>query len=148
MSAKPVAIGQPITGNCLCGKIHIKLQRAKPLIDVCHCSMCRRWGGAFAGISGESFTLDGDENIAIYKSSDWAERAFCSCCGSSLWYRFAPTDHYSFLAGLFELPADFKIEQQIFVDEKPDWYDFAQQTAMKTGAQVIAEAQAAGGALG
>ena len=44
---------------------------------------------------------------------------------------------------MFDLP-DAEIEQQIFVDEKPPYYDFAQQTPMKTGAQIVAEAEAAG----
>ena len=34
--------------------------------------------------------------------------------------------------------------KQIFVDEKPAFYDFAQQTPMQTGAEAIAEAAAAG----
>ena len=46
--------------------------------------------------------------------------------------------------GLFDLPDGFAIKQQIFVDEKPDWYDIAQASPMKTGAEVIAEAKAAG----
>ena len=39
---------------------------------------------------------------------------------------------------------DFGIEQQIFVDEKPDWYDIAQESPMLTGPEVIAEAMAQG----
>lgn len=106
--------------------------------------MCRRWGGPFAGFGAESFAIEGDEQIGIYRSSEWAERAFCRKCGSNLWYRFIPGDHHSFLAGLFDLPDNFAIDEQIFVDEKPRWYDLAQQTTMKTGAEIIAEAEAAG----
>lgn len=132
-------------GRCLCGAIEIDLTDPKPHIDVCHCTMCRQWGaGPFMGVSGASFALNGQDQVAVYCASQWAERAFCKTCGSSLYYRFLPTDHYSFSAGLFDLGQGFTIEKQIFVDEKPSFYDFAQETPMQTGAQVIAEAVAAG----
>lgn len=96
------------------------------------------------GVSGASFDLSGADHVTSYASSDWAERAFCKTCGTNLWYRFVPSDHYSFAAGLFDLGQSAEIEQQIFVDEKPAFYDFAQDTPMKTGAEIIAEAIAAG----
>ena len=136
---------EPLGGRCLCGHVRIVLIRPQPTIDVCHCSMCRRWGGTFyGGVKGDDFTVEGRDNVGEYRSSQWAERAFCRTCGSHLWFRFIPADHHSFLAGLFDLPAGFAIEQQIFHDEKPDWYDLVQDTPVKTGAEVIAEAKAAG----
>lgn len=68
----------------------------------------------------------GEEAVTVYRSSEWAERAFCGTCGTNLWYRFLPTGTCSLLAGLFDLPQGFGIEQQIFVDDKPDWHDIAQ----------------------
>mgnify|MGYP000571980733 FL=1 len=42
--------------------------------------------------------------------------------------------------GLFEIPEEVKVEFdcQIFSDEKPDYYDFADQTKMMTGEEVFA----------
>ena len=138
-------IDEAMEGRCLCGAVTIRLEGARPLVDVCHCAMCLRWGGgAFGGVSGEAFTVEGGEHATVYRSSGWAERAFCARCGSNLWYRFLPTDHYSFLAGLFELPEGFSLWRQIFIDEKPAWYDFAQETPTMTGAEVMAEAKAKG----
>ncbi len=139
------ALAEPIHGRCLCGTVSIIVEQPKPEVDICHCEMCRRWGGGgFGGVSGASFSVNGKENVQAYRSSDWAERAFCRTCGSNLWYHFLPGNTHSFLAGLFDLPAAFRITQQIFVDEKPHWYDYAQETPMKTGAEIIAEAKAAG----
>jgi hypothetical protein len=134
-----------LSGSCLCGGVGLSLAGARPDVDICHCSMCRRWTGMFfAGLSADSFEVEGRENVVAFRSSQWAERAFCRQCGTGLWSRFLPADHYSFLAGLFDLPAGFAIEQQIFVEQKPDWYDLAQESQMKTGAQVIEEARSAG----
>jgi hypothetical protein len=139
------ALDTNLEGRCLCGVVHISVAEPRPVVDVCHCTMCQRWtGGAFGGVHGGEVTVTGEEHVRIYRSSEWAERAFCGACGSSLWYRFMPTGTRSFLSGLFDLPKGFVIERQIFVDEKPTWFDFAQETPMLTGEQVIAEAKAAG----
>lgn len=134
-----------LTGQCLCGRVVITLTDGKSGIDVCHCDMCRKWGGSFfGGIQAKSFAIEGENLVGIYRSSEWAERAFCTNCGSNLYFKFLPSDHYSFLAGLFELPDEFQIEEQIFYDQKPQWFDLAQDTRRKTGAEVIEEAKAAG----
>ncbi|MCL9998026.1 MAG: GFA family protein [Erythrobacter sp.] len=144
MSEAP-RFAEPVTGRCLCGAVTITVTAMQAEVEICHCAMCQRWGGAFfAGLKGESVTVTGEGAITLYRSSEWAERAFCGTCGSNLWYRFLPTGHRSFLAGLFDLPQGMAIERQIFVDEKPDWYDIAQESPMLTGAEVIAEAMAQG----
>ncbi|MEL7190043.1 MAG: GFA family protein [Pseudomonadota bacterium] len=138
-------ISEPLSGRCLCGAVTITLNGAHNEVDVCHCSMCQQWVGTmYAGIETDGFDLSGEEHISTYQSSNWAERAFCSKCGSSLWYKFLPTGNRTFLAGLFDLPEGLRIKHQIFVDEKPDWFDLAQASPMKTGSEIIAEAEAAG----
>lgn len=138
-------LAEPVTGRCLCGAVTITVTAMRSEVDICHCAMCQRWGGAFyAGVKGEAADVTGEDAVTVYRSSPWAERAFCGTCGSNLWYRFLPTGGRSFLAGLFDLPPSFGIEQQIFVDEKPDWYDIVQESPMKTGPEVIAEAMAQG----
>ena len=138
-------LAEPVTGRCLCGAVTITVTAMRSEVDICHCAMCQRWGGAFyAGVKGEAADVTGEDAVTVYRSSPWAERAFCGTCGSNLWYRFLPTGGRSFLAGLFDLPSGFGIEQQIFVDEKPDWYDIVQESPMLTGPEVIAEAMAQG----
>lgn len=39
-------------GSCLCGSVTLKVQIESETFDVCHCSMCRKWGG------GPAFTVD------------------------------------------------------------------------------------------
>lgn len=127
-----------VSGNCLCGAVTVTLEEPKSEVSACHCHMCQRWGGiALLGISGTSFTIGGKENISVYKSSDWAERAFCATCGSNLYFRYLPGDHYSFIAGLFEKLDGFRMSEQIFIDEKPAYYSFAENTPKLTGAETM-----------
>lgn len=107
--------------------------------------MCRRWGGAFyAAQTGDSCEVNGEENVAIYRSSNWAERAFCRICGSSLWFRFLPTGKQSFSAGLFDEATHRAIEKEIFVDERADWCMIAGDHPRMTGPEILAEARKAG----
>ncbi|MEM1051843.1 MAG: GFA family protein [Pseudomonadota bacterium] len=138
-------IAEPLLGCCLCGAVTVTICYAHREVDVCHCTMCQAWGGSmYAGIEASDFSITGEEHITAYPSSKWAERAFCSKCGSHLWYKFIPTGNRTFLAGMFDLPKGMPIKHQIFVDEKQDWFDLVQESPMKTGAEVIAEAEAAG----
>ena len=52
--------------------------------------MCRKFsGGVFLGleVQPDDITFSGEDKLTVYKSSDWAERGFCSVCGSSVFYR-------------------------------------------------------------
>jgi hypothetical protein len=102
--------------------------------------MCQRWtGGPLLAIEcGSDISFEGEENVAVYDSSDWAERGFCSRCGSHLFYRLKPNDTYVVPAGLFDDSEDLVFQQQIFIDEKPAYYAFANRTKELTGAEVFA----------
>lgn len=134
-----------IKGHCLCGAVTITLHNPKQEIEICQCDMCRRWAGAFyAAQTGKSAEVSGNDAITAYRSSDWAERAFCTQCGSNLWYRFLPTGNRSFSAGLFDEAAKYAIEKEIFIDERADWCRIEGSHPRQTGEEVIAEAKAAG----
>ena len=134
-----------IEGHCLCGAVTITLDNPVQQVEVCQCGMCRRWGGAFySAQSGDHPQVTGANEITEFRSSEWAERAFCSKCGSNLWFRFLPTGNRSFSAGLFDAAATHGIEKEIFVDERADWCRIECDHPRRTGEEVIAEARAAG----
>lgn len=134
-----------IEGHCLCGAVSVTLFDPSTQLELCHCAMCRRWGGAYyAAATAEDFEIAGQDAIATYQSSDWGERAFCAKCGSHVWWRFKPTGNRSFHAGLFADADGFGIEKEIFVDERAVWSDTSGDHPRQTGAEVIAEAKAAG----
>ena len=133
-----------LRGRCLCGAIRYevtpKLEDGDIHIDACHCGMCRRQiGGPLMGV-----TLDGapmiedDTHLSVYESSDWAERLFCGKCGSNLFYRLKDGSFYTANAGPLDGLDDAKFAMEVFIDEKPSYYDFSQDTKKLTGAEVVA----------
>ena len=134
-----------MNGHCLCGAVSLASPEARE-IGACHCGHCRRWGGGplLAVHCGPGLTFEGAEHIAGYASSDWAERAFCRHCGTHLYYKLLATGEYFVPAGVFD-SADFELASQIYIDKKPPYYAFANQTPMLTEQQVVDQYTAASG---
>ncbi|MFD1260918.1 GFA family protein [Entomomonas asaccharolytica] len=129
-----------VSGNCLCGAVKVSAKISNQL-GACHCGFCRHWGGGplFCVDSVEMPQFDGEGNIAVYSSSEWAERAFCKCCGSHLYYQLKGEKvHYSLSIGLFDNLQDIEFISQIYIDKKPDYYTLANNTEKLTEAEVIA----------
>jgi hypothetical protein len=129
------------SGRCLCGTIRFTAARVSDSVGACHCSMCRRWGGGplLAVDCGTEVAFEGAGNLSVYDSSPWAERGFCAKCGTHMFYRLKGSHQYIMPAGLFEDDSAFVLDQQIFIDDKPGYYDFANQTVTMTGAEVFAK---------
>jgi hypothetical protein len=128
------------TGGCLCGKVRFRIANPVSEVGACHCGMCRRWSGGvlFAADSGQAVVFEGEEHIVRYRSSDWAERAFCDTCGSNLFYRLVESSQIYLCAGALDDQSGLAFTGQIFIDEKPDWYTFANETKNLTGEEVFA----------
>jgi len=128
-------------GNCLCGSVRIVASNIGKSIGACHCGMCRQWsGGPFLALDcGTDVTLEGEESIGIFASSQWAERGFCNKCGSHLFYRIKANRQYFVPVGLFREARGLVFDHQIFIDEKPPYYEFANETENMTGAEVFAK---------
>jgi len=127
-------------GQCLCGKVQFTSEPVSD-IGICHCETCRRWGGSpgFAAHLSGTPDISGGELITWYESSEWAERGFCSNCGSNLFYRLkGEPPKYFVMAGTYDDQSGFRLNGQIFIDEKPDFYDFAGDIPSMTGAEVFA----------
>ncbi len=128
-------------GHCLCGSIEITTEEEIGTISACHCGMCQRWGSApFITVQlRQQFELKGKEFITVYESSSWAERTFCSKCGTHLYYRDKDPVEYYFNISLFDInKIDGSISMEIFSDKKPKLYDFLKQDSKKiTEAELI-----------
>ena len=135
MSEKQIANGQ-----CLCGDVKVRAQAASNKVHACHCETCRRWtGGPLLAIDCETqVEFEGQSNISSYDSSQWAQRGFCKNCGTHLYYRLKQSGQYMMPVGLFDDLKNIEFDGQVFVDEKPHYYDFANKTQMLTGEQLFA----------
>lgn len=141
MSSDTRIQAKPALGHCLCGNIRIKCKEMSTEVHVCHCATCRGWSGAPAlSIDcGRQVTFEGSEHLRTYDSSEWADRGFCAQCGTHLFYRLKHDQRYIMPVGLFGTGHPFSLHQQIFIDEKPTFYDFANTTEMLTSAEVFAQ---------
>lgn len=127
-----------MTGQCLCGAVTYTAEGLDPHVHACHCDMCRRWsGGPGMAAYVASIAYSGEENIGVYASSEWAERGFCRVCGSSLFYRLRKQERHVLWTGTLDDPSVLELGGEIYIDEKPDFYDFAGERKRLTGAEFL-----------
>lgn len=133
--------GSNRTGRCLCGAVKFEASNVSRSLGACHCSMCRRWtGGPFLAVDcGSEVKFAGEANITVFNSSDWADRGFCKKCGSNLFYRLKGVEQYQIPPGLFDNDSGLEFNHQVFVDERPEYYEFSNKTSNMTGSEVYAK---------
>lgn len=116
------ASGSVITGYCLCGAVTIKVAgEYDPRVGACHCRMCQRWsGGLFLCFKAHASAVTVTGDVTLYRSSTFADRAFCSRCGSHLWFNDVEDngDHksYELMPGLFDAAHNWPLRSEIYVD--------------------------------
>lgn len=120
------------SGACLCGAVSFEITSKLKEVGACHCAMCRKWsGGVYMAVTVPkgAMEISGAENIALYTSSPWAERAFCKACGSNLFYRVTAEGPYQgeYHVGFGSLAdaSGVPFTGELFIDLKPEAYSFA-----------------------
>ena len=129
----------------MCGAVQFTATDVPADFGTCHCKMCQQWAGSAllaVSIPQDNVHWTGTDAIATIQSSDWAERAWCSKCGTGLWYRVtADGPHkgkFEIPLGLFDDPSGFEMTREIFIDRKPDAFSFEGARERLTEAQVFA----------
>ncbi len=127
----------PLSATCLCGNIEMTVSTMDEQFGACHCGMCRKWGGGpFLAVGcNQGVEIEGD-SVTVFDSSPWAERGFCNRCGTHLFYRVKSTGEHQIPVGLFgdSIPAEFGL--QVFIDRKPGYYAFSNETEVLTEKQI------------
>lgn len=130
------------TGRCLCGKVAYAGKGVRGQIHVCHCADCRRWtGGPFMGVQfSDGVDIVDASHVNWFESSQWAARGSCKTCGTTLFYRLAaaPGNLIVTAGSLDDAAGMGAIEEHIFIDSKPAYYDFKGDAPRVTGAEVFA----------
>ena len=129
-----------VKGSCLCKAVKVSTTSTNNEVGACHCGMCRKWGGSSLLVidCSSDVSFEGEENIEVYQSSDWAERGFCKKCGSHLFHRLKQNNQHYIPVGIFDDRKGLVFDHQIFIDEKPEFYSFANKTKNMTGEEVFA----------
>ncbi|MFB9149351.1 GFA family protein [Roseovarius ramblicola] len=86
-------------------------------VSACHCSMCRRWSGAAMWVleaPGDAVEVTGP--VQRYRSSSFAERAWCAECGTQLWIK-DDDGPYEVSPGLFDGARGLPLSHEIYVDQ-------------------------------
>lgn len=134
-------------GQCLCGAVTVTLAQRPAQYGACYCDMCRRWsGGRWVGawVRDEAVTLTGKDAVTVVATSDWAERAFCNTCGSSLWYRVTDGAYAdagrSLSIGLFDNTdiGDAPLANIYYSDKQTCAYAYENGPRQMTEAEVLA----------
>jgi len=113
-------------GSCLCGAVSVAVEGDLPPAGACHCSQCRRMSGhywATTTVPEAALSVGGADKVAWFDSSPAARRAFCSVCGSTLFWKARSGEEIAISMGLFEAPTGTKLGNHIFVADKGDYYD-------------------------
>lgn len=113
-------------GSCLCGAVRFEVQGALPAPSACHCTKCRKHSGHFeAGtdVPRVALTVEGEDSVTWYHSSEGVRRGFCAICGSSLFFDIMRIDRIGIAMGAFDTPTDSKLALHIFVADKGDYYE-------------------------
>jgi hypothetical protein len=110
-----------ITGHCLCGAVTITVMgEHDPRVGACHCRMCQRWsGGLFLCFTADASAVTVTGEVKLYRSSSFAERAFCPRCGSHLWFNDVDggePQSYELMPGLFDAARNWPLRSEIYVD--------------------------------
>jgi hypothetical protein len=112
-------------GACLCGAVRVTVRGDLPDPDACHCGQCRKQTGVFlvsVDLDRDALTIEGEDYVGWFRSSEQARRGFCKTCGSTLFWD-AGRERIAVSMGLFDQPTGTRIGVHIFVADKGDYYD-------------------------
>ena len=133
------------TGQCLCGAVKYEGVGEPGRVLVCHCPDCLRWiGGPFMAVRFvDGVAVADPAAVNWYTSSDRGLRGSCKNCGAALFWRPRrdPDLIYATVGSLDRVEALEPIEQHVYVEKKPSWYEFADDAPRLTGAEFIARMQ-------
>ncbi len=115
------------SGACLCGEVEFSVELPSLACVHCHCTMCQRNHGAgfvtWFVVTRDRFSIDrGSSKLARFESSDHGTRAFCRCCGSSLFFESTERpDHVDIVLANMLQPIDKPPQAHLFFDDRADW---------------------------
>lgn len=118
---------QVFEGGCLCGAIRYRATAPPVRGVICHCSMCRKQSGApilaFVHFPIAAFTwLKGQPTR--YRSSKFAERGFCSQCGSTIsMHEEVLENRVQVAVGSLDEPDRVQCNDHVWTEDQVSWFE-------------------------
>lgn len=113
------------TGGCQCGAVRYEFAVRPDNACICHCRMCQKqfgsFFGAFAGSHTDNFRVTRGV-LAIFESSDDAERGFCRDCGTPLTYKAKSRPRISVSIGSLDRHTEMRPEVQYGLESREPWF--------------------------
>jgi hypothetical protein len=127
-SDKPTPI-KPFEGGCLCGAIRYRATSAPVRGVICHCFMCRKHSGApalaFVHFPAQAFIWVRGQPTR-FQSSEFAQRGFCSNCGSTLtMHEEVLADRVQVTVGSLDEPERVRIDDHVWTEQAIPWFQIA-----------------------
>jgi adenylate cyclase len=115
-----------ITGQCMCGKVRYESNQPPQWTGYCHCRMCQRANSAAVTVwivFPQTAVKFPSVEPTYVKSSPFAERGFCSTCGSPMTMRFPeePNGILAFLSASLDQPENFAPTVHVGIESKMPW---------------------------
>lgn len=126
MSASDKPSSRMLSGGCLCGAIHYRVEDGFLYALNCHCSQCRRATGSafkpFGGIERNRLSVvEGEENLMIF-GDEGGHDAHCGKCGSLLYSVVREGLYVHVTLGTLVDDPSIRPTAHIFVGSKAPWY--------------------------
>jgi hypothetical protein len=114
-------------GRCLCGGIRYAVRGELRDVINCHCERCRRFTGHHMAATRarlEDISIeDADSLLRWFFPVPEAGYAFCSRCGSSLfWQSAADPARRSICAGTLDTPTGLRTTQALWTSQASDYH--------------------------
>ena len=115
-----------MTGGCQCRRIRYSVEIEQFDAYLCHCRMCQRATGgvsiAFKNVPRVNQTWDTEADR--FASSPFANRLFCSACGTPLGFEYGDSPNRDITVGSFDDPSQFFPTSNFGVESRHDaWSD-------------------------
>ena len=122
---------KPFEGGCLCGSVRYCATSAPVRGVICHCSMCRRHSGApalaFVHFLAQDFAWVRGQPTR-FQSSEFAQRGFCSNCGSTLtMHEDILRDRVQVAVGSLDEPERVRIDDHVWTEQQLPWFQITDE---------------------
>jgi hypothetical protein len=126
-------------GQCLCGAVTFTASLPSKWVAHCHCTLCQRAHGAafvtWVGMESANVHVAArDRALKWFASPGGGERAFCTHCGSSMFFMSSQWPGELHIArALFTEPIDRGPQAHVYFDTHVPWIEVADALPRKPG---------------